>query len=124
MGLRISGTIAALTSLLCLGRAYILASNSDLAGFVLVAIFGLYFAYVGYLTWFRFSPWAIRHICGATLCLVFFVVRLLIHLVSQGHEVKGLLSILLIVGLVWVYRKAWRYLSALIFGGHETKSAS
>jgi hypothetical protein len=27
--------------------------------------FGLYFIYVAYLVWFKFSPLAVRHICGA-----------------------------------------------------------
>ena len=86
-----------------------------------MTVTGLYFAYVGYLTWFRFSRGAIRHICVATLFWVFLAVRIPIKLVSEDNRVQGLFSIVLIVGLVWLYRRAWRHFSNLIFGRQEPK---
>ena len=122
IGLQILGTLAALTSLHFLKRAYILTSHREWPGFVLVAILGLYFAYVGYLTWFRFSPRSIRHICAATLFWAFFVGRVPIKLVSQDRAMQGLLSIVLIAGLVRAYRRAWRHFSGLIFEKKETQT--
>jgi hypothetical protein len=124
MVLQVIGTLAALSCLHFLLLAYIYASHGDWAGLVLVLILGLYFAYLGYLTWLRFSPRAIRHICGATLFWVFLLVRVPIKLVSHDSVITGSLYLLLIAGMVWTYRRAWRYFSSLIFDEHETPNAA
>ena len=61
IGLQVIGTLASLSCLWLFGRAYVLAYNREWAGLVLVVILGVYFAYVGYLTWLRFSPRAVRN---------------------------------------------------------------
>jgi hypothetical protein len=124
MVLQVVGTLAALSCLHFFLLVYIYASRGDWAGLGLVLILGLYFAYLGYLTWLRFSPRTIRHICGAILFWVFFFVRVPIKLVSHDSVIGGSLYILLIAGLVWTYRRAWPYLSNLIFAEHETPKAT
>src|SRR4051812_1770821 len=39
---------------------------------------GAYGIYLAYVVWFRFSPLAVRHICGALgFCVIIFITRLL-----------------------------------------------
>ena len=123
-GLKYLGTITALSCILLFHRAYFLASIREWPGFILVLALGFYFAYVGFLTWFRFSPLAIRHICGGTLFWVFLLIgSTIIKVVTGIGVVRGALSILLLAALVWVYRKAWHYFSNLIFNEPERPAA-
>jgi hypothetical protein len=54
---------------------------------ILLAVFPLalaaYFIYVAYLVWFRFSPLAVRHICGA---LGFYVLTLVTKLFDPARD--------------------------------------
>ena len=124
MSLQILGILVGLTCLYLFRRVYFLASAHDWLGSVVVALSGLYFAYVGYLTWLRFSSRAIRHICGATLFWAFLISQFPIKLMSQDRAERGLLYIILFAVLIWVYRRSWRYFSGLIFNTHETKTAA
>ena len=120
-GLQVVGTLNALSCLHFIGRTYVLASVREWTGLVFVALLVPFFAYVGYLTWLKFSPRAIRYICGATAFWMFWIVRAPTRLVSQTGAVRGLLDILLIAVLVWVYRRAWRSFSSLIFIAPESR---
>ena len=127
---QVLGSLATLTSLHFFERAYLLLSIRDWPGLVLVVPLGLYFCYVGYVTWLKFSARAIRHICGASLFFIFFIGRVPIKMTSQLSffrreelsSIQGLLSVGLIAGLVWLYRHVWRYFTRLIFGEQETET--
>lgn len=123
LGLRVVGTLVGLTCLHLIVRAYILAHNGDWPALVLVVVVGFYCAYVGYVTWLKFSPRAVRHICGATLFWVFLLIsRVPLHFAPGGGVIQGALYILLLLFSIWVHRRATRCFSVLIFDEHETRT--
>jgi hypothetical protein len=123
IGVRVLGSLVALTFLNFVVRAFVLAPRREWAGLALVAVLGFCFAFVGYLTWFRFAPRAVRHICGATLFWLFFIARIPVKLVSNDPSSQRSLSILLIAGMVLLYRGTWPCLSRIVFDSNETQSS-
>lgn len=83
-----------------------------------------YSGYVYFLAWYGFSQRAVRQVCLWNLLLAGWVVRLFIRGISleptlQGESLEGPLkgsaTLILIVAMVWIYRRVTRYLLALIF---------
>lgn len=77
VGLRIVGTIIGLFGMLVVCMSIVMLYGSlaerELLQTVLSAfslMLGAYLVRVGYISWFRFSPRAVRHICGS---VAFFV---------------------------------------------------
>lgn len=113
--LQVLGTLAALSSLRFLVRGYGYAVAGEWLEVAVMAGFGSYFVYVGYLSRMRFSPRAIQHTCGATLYLAFCACQGVIRRMLDDKAVQGVCTLFLLFAIVWGYRKAWRYFVALLF---------
>jgi hypothetical protein len=87
---------------------------------VLIAVFPLalavYFIYVSYLIWFRLSPLAVRHMCGA---LGFYILTLVTKLGDPSRHTGRHWEVLIFLGCViavyLAYRVASKLLSKLLF---------
>ena len=87
---------------------------------ILLAIFPLalsvYFLYVSYLVWFRFSPLAVRHICGALGFYVLMVITKLFDPASNSHAAWPAFALLgSLIVVYFAYRVASDRLSRLLF---------
>lgn len=120
--LRIAGTIIGLIGILMLSMGAVLVWRAVreegsmmifFSGFA--AVLGAYLVYVGYLTWFRFTSHAVRHICGT---LAFF---LLTMVGAPSREIDPLLGgfifVALLVAAYTGYRVASGRLNRLLFAG-------
>jgi len=88
--IRILGTVAGLlgVGLLCFAPFVFYRSITEqnpvmIAFAVLPLALAAYFLYVAYLVWFRFSPLAVRHVCGA---LGFYALTLLTKLFDPMRD--------------------------------------
>ena len=113
------GTLS--VSLLCLYSGIAQNDLGMILFFVLALLFAIYFVWVGYLVWFRFSPRAVMHVCGM---LGFYSLGLIFQLIepAAGQEPDLLKSLWFgfgglgsLVFVFWGYRAASRYLSRVIF---------
>ncbi len=98
------------------GQAFIIGFG------VLTILFGLYFCYIGFLGWFRFSPLAVRHIVGIlALCLFGSISEAVRHFESAAapgrsalYPLCSLAGALLVYLLYrWVVSYCCRYLFPL-----------
>lgn len=122
--MRVIGTLAGLLGLGMLGLAPFIFYHAIAEWnlwMILLAAFPLalavYLVYVAYLVWFRFSPLAVRHICGA---LGFYGFTLLTPLFNPGPggpdtAWSALAFLGCIVGVYLAYRVASNRLSRLLF---------
>lgn len=121
--LRVVGTLAGLLGLgmLCVTPFMVYHSITERNGWmILLAVFPLavaiYFIYVAYLAWFRFSPLAVRHICGALGIYVLMLVTKLFD-ASRNSETPWTAFAFLgcLVAVYFAYRTASNRLSRLLF---------
>jgi hypothetical protein len=119
--MRVVGTLAGLlgVAMLCFMPFMLFHSITERNPWMIVlAIFplalALYFIYVAYLVWFRFSPLAMRHICGA---LGFYVLMLLTKLFDRDLDTTWAPSAFLgcLVIVYFAYRVASNRLSRWLF---------
>lgn len=126
--LRIVGTLAGLVGggMLCVStvvfyRSYNVLSAEmrefwmiGLAAFTLAL--AVYFLFVAYLVWFRFSPRAVRHVCGV---LGFYVLMSTTKLFPSVHNSDtswmAFVFLGLLVGVYFAYRWASTRLSRYLF---------
>ena len=123
---RASGLLTALLGLanLCYCAPVFLTGENwviVMMGFLFVVL-GLYLLYVGYLTWRRFSPLAIRHICGVIAFYLLASVQIAMdHLNSpQWLTESGIVSLVCLISAFIFYRWAAKHFIQKIFG-NETK---
>lgn len=122
---RVVGTLVGIYGVLSWAGALLLlgvGGTQEAALLILLTIpllLGVYCLYVGYLTWWRFSPIAVRHVCGAVgyfslLCLLGIDGKFLHHPVEPSPGwAFGFLGVLLLVH--FLYRLASERLSRLLF---------
>ena len=91
------------------------------AGRISMGVFALpfaaYYLYTAYLVWFRFSPLAVRHVCGA-LCLygMIFVTAKLLEVTAHSYALWPAFAFLGCVVAVYIaYRFVSNRLSRLLF---------
>ncbi|HBC86738.1 MAG TPA: hypothetical protein DCZ94_07280 [Lentisphaeria bacterium] len=121
-GLLFLGSAFCLSCLFFFKRTYILASSHDWGGAVIMAMVGLYCLYIGYLNWFNFSTSSIRHVCGFSLTCVFFIVDFyIIKVLTQNENIRNILMVLLIAGLIWLYIIITKKLTSLLFDENATR---
>ena len=121
--MRVVGTLGGLLGLgmLCIAPLMLYRSVTERNPWmILLAAFPLalagYFIYVAYLVWFRFSPIAVRHICGA---LGFYLLMLITKLFDPSRDsgtpwaAFAFLGCLVVV--YFAYRVASDRLSRLLF---------
>jgi hypothetical protein len=127
--MQVVGTLAGLLGalMLCVTpfMLYVVFTGKSVSvAVLLLSLFPLfvavYFLYVAYLVWFRYSPRAVLHICGT---LGFFVLGLALRFldvadidVSHGATLWQPFAFLgFLVFVFFAYRAASRYLSRLLF---------
>jgi hypothetical protein len=120
---RIAGTLAGLCgfslfSAMLMGLySSITEPNSGMIFFAAFALaFSAYLMYVAYLVWFRFSPRAVRHVCGAIGVYVLSLVPRLLDLSRHGDQPWIEFAFLgSFVAVYIAYRVASHRLSRLLF---------
>ena len=75
-------------------------------------VLGLYFLYVAYIVWFKFSPLAVRHVCGM---IGFYALMLLTKLPPDRTSQAPLLFLGGLIVAYFIYRATTRYFSRVIF---------
>ena len=122
---RVSGLLTALLGIanLCCAPAFLTDKNSAMVmlGFLFIFL-GLYLLYVGYLTWRRFSPLAIRHVCGVIAFYLLAGVQIAMDYSNSPHWLteSGIVSLVCLIGAFIFYRWASKHFVQKIFGS-ETK---
>lgn len=94
-----------------------------------VVLFGPYFCFLAYLTWWRFSERSVRHISGTLAVFLFLGTAAPLsrwtrdwvsHLTSgdqeQGRFWASAMFLLLAFGLYWGARNTTRYFISFLFG--------
>ena len=86
-------------------------------GFLFIFL-GLYLLYVGYLIWWRFSPLAIRHICGVIAFYSLGIFQIFVEWLTgpQLSVVSGIISLFSLIGVFCFYRWAFKYFTRFMFG--------
>jgi hypothetical protein len=123
IAMRVAGTLAGLVGLCFLPAMLVGLYHSITEPYplmILVAAFALaisaYLMYVAYLVWFRFSPLAVRHVCGA---LGFYVLTLVPRLLDLSRNPDrpwmGFALLGSFVAVYIAYRFASHRLSRLLF---------
>jgi hypothetical protein len=126
--MRVVGTLAGPSGLgmLCVTpfMLYHFITGRDLLMIVFAAFplaLAAYFSYVAYLVWFRFSPLAVRHICGT---LGFLILVLATNLFDPSrHSAAPCAAFAFLGSLVaayFAYRVASNQLSQLLFPAGAT----
>ena len=119
--MRVVGTLAGLLGLgmLCITPFLIYhAVAEQMGGMIFFVVLPLpvaaYFIYAAYLVWFRFSPVAVRHVCGA---LGFYTLTLFPKAFEQFRDAEWMpFAFLGCLFAVYVaYRVVSRYLSRWLF---------
>jgi len=121
--MRVIGTLAGLLGLgmLCVTPFMLYHSITERnAWMILLAVFPLalaaYFIYVAYLVWFRFSPLAVRHICGALgFCVLMLVTKLFDPSRDSDTPWAAFAFLGCLVAVYFAYRVASARLSRLLF---------
>lgn len=103
----------------CIAPSFLI--KRDLFGITMGSLFvflGLYLVYVGYLTWFRFSPLAIRHICGVIAFYLLGVVQVVLDIFvgSQLSVASGIIALFSLIAVICLYCWAFKYYNRLLFG--------
>src|SRR4051812_10769792 len=80
------------------------------------ALLALYFVCVGYLTWFRFAPPTIRHICGCALFGIWLWFLPFVGMMIQNGFARVAAALALGAAMHRIYRWACRYFVGLLFG--------
>lgn len=113
--MRVAGTLAGLlgVGMLCFAPFMVYHSfterNPWMIGFAIIPLaVAAYFVYVTYLVWFRFSPLAVRHICGA---IGFYVLALITKLFDPVRDSGTPLAALAFLGCLVVVSFAYRFAS-------------
>ncbi len=122
--MRVVGTLSGLFGLmlLCVGpfMLYHAITKHDglMIGFTIFPlVLALYFLYVAYLVWFKFSPLAVRHVCGI---LAFYALMLMTNLFrpNRPSSENPWLAFVFLGGLVivyFIYGATTRYFNRLLF---------
>ena len=121
--LRVIGTLGGLLGLgmLCVAPIMFFHSVGERNPWmILLAAFPLamsaYLIYVGYLVWFRFSPLAVRHICGA---LGFYIITLVPKISDPSRDPSSpwgpFLFLACLVAVYFGYRSISGKLSRWLF---------
>jgi len=83
---------------------------------IILALFGAYFLWVCFCVWFRFSPIAVRHVCGL---LGYFLLGEFVHVfyAGKGHAQPWVPFVFfgLLAFIFWSYRVLGRYLNRILF---------
>ncbi len=126
--MRVVGTLAGLlgAGMLSIGpfilyHAYTERSPLMMVFAVFPLVFGVYFVYVGYLVWFKYSPLAVRHICGT---VAFYVFVLVSKLFGAGREAEPSWVTFAPLGCLFVVFFAYRLASARLSRWLFPESAS
>lgn len=85
---------------------------------ILFGLLGFYLFYVGYLSWRKFSPLAVRHVCGTCTVLLFGALAGgLEDMAKSPHsEAAGILAVIWCLSMAWFYRCITAYLTERLFG--------
>ncbi len=119
--MRVVGTLAGILGVLFLGFAPFMLSNAVTDRNLVMILFAalplvlaVYFLYVSYLVWFKLSPLAVRHICGA---LGFYSLTLVPKLLGSLRYTgwAAIIYFCCVVGVYLAYRIVTRRLSRLLF---------
>ena len=121
--MRIVGTLGGLlgVGMLCVTPFVLYHSIAERDGWmILLAIFpvalSVYFLYVSYLVWFRFSPLAVRHICGALGFCLLAVITKFFNPARDSHAAwPAFVSLGSLIVVYLAYRVASDRLSRLLF---------
>ena len=124
VAVRVVGTLAGLAGLsglfFALLMLYLGIHERDaerIANGVFLLALAAYYLYTAYLVWFRFSPLAVRHVCGA-LCLygMTFVTAKLLNVTAHSDALWPAFAFLGCVVAVYIaYRFVSNRLSRLLF---------
>lgn len=114
------GILSALMGIVNLCAAPTFLADKDgmiIIGF-LVLFLGLYLFYVSFLIWWRFSPLAIRHICGVIAFFSLGIIQIFVEWVtgSQLSVASGIISLFSLIAVFCLYRWASKYFTRMIFG--------
>jgi hypothetical protein len=74
-------------------------------------LFAIYFFYVAYLVWFRYSPLAVRHVVAVFILYLWSK----IPTTDDRTPAAGLVLLVSLVAMYLAYRLATRYLNRLLF---------
>ena len=120
--LRIVGTLIGLMGIfmLCPALLILFRKPADLTGWMVLFIvfpilLAFYFMYVAYVTWSRFSPVVVRHVCGT---LGFFLLLAVSSFLEDGHGMSTRQPLIFLSSLIliyFVYRLAAGYINRLLF---------
>ena len=126
--IRVAGTLAGLLGLgmLCVAPVMLYHSfieqNPWMIGLALFPFaLAVYFVWVAYLVWFRFSPLAVRHICGA---LGFYGLTLAARLVGPPRDPEMPWGSFAFLGCLVVIYIAYKFASDRLSRWLFPKSAS
>jgi hypothetical protein len=113
--LRGAGVLVSLASIYCLARALVLFLHKDWAGGVFMTLLLAYSLFVGFLTWWRFSRTAVRHICAASGFWLLMAGYTPIGLLVEDQQLRTPLAVILLVTVIWACFRMYRYSIRLLF---------